>query len=169
MIDIHILNDLKRRDWMNTVYDVDNAHDQLKDAMRFASIYYHGKNDLSGERYISHLRRVAEKFDDPVLKIVAYLHDIVEDCSVTLDELSCRFPKIIIDAVDALTRRSYETYSEYKKRVVQNSIAIQIKIADLHDNMNIFRLSKITQCDLDRTRKYVKFYKELLTEYEKLI
>ena len=154
---------------MNTVYDVDDAYDLLKDAMRIAAIYHHDKNDLSGERYISHLRRVAEKFDDPVLKIVAYLHDIVENCSVTLDELSCRFPKIIIDAVDALTRRAYETYSEYKKRIAQNNIAVQIKIADLHDNMNIFRVSKITQHDLDRTRKYVEFYNELLTEYEKLI
>lgn len=169
MIDIRILNDLKRRDWMNTVYDVDDAYDLLKDAMRIAAIYHHDKNDLSGERYISHLRRVAEKFDDPVLKIVAYLHDIVEDCSVTLDELSCRFPKIIIDAVDALTRRMYETYPEYKKRILANNIAVQIKIADLHDNMNIFRLPKIAQRDLDRTRKYVEFYNELLTEYEKLI
>ena len=154
---------------MNTVYNVDNVDDLLKDAMRIASIWHHGQNDLSGECYFAHLRRVAEKFDDPVLKIVAYLHDIVEDTSATLDELSCRFPKIIIDAVDALTRRMYETYPQYKKRVLANNIAVQIKIADLHDNMNIFRLSKITQHDLDRTRKYVKFYRELLLEYEKFI
>lgn len=152
----------------NNAYDVD-VDNLLKDAMNVASIYHHHQNDLSGERYFGHLRRVAEKFDDPVLKIVAYLHDIAEDTSLTLEDLSRHFPKIVIDAIDALTRRMHETYPEYKKRVMQNSIAIQIKIADLHDNMNIFRLSKIAQCDLDRTRKYVKFYNELLTEYEKLI
>ena len=66
---------------------------------------------------------------------VAYLHDVVEDTEVTLDGLKLFFTDMIVDTVDAITRREGETYFEYIDRMKENELAVFVKRADLTVNL----------------------------------
>ena len=69
-------------------------------------------------------------------KIGAILHDVVEDTDITLNDLRLDFPKEVVETVDALTRRKNEKYFDYIKRLSKNKIAVEIKIADVIDNLS---------------------------------
>ena len=75
--------------------------------------------------------------------ITAYLHDVVEDSSYTLEDIRYHFGEEIGDAVEAMTKKvdpntgKRESYKDYLDRVVKNEIAIVVKYADLHHNHKI--------------------------------
>lgn len=56
-------------------------------ALRIAIRAHEGQKDKSGREYIMHPIRVAERCKDPRAKIVALLHDTIEDTDVTPDYL----------------------------------------------------------------------------------
>lgn len=88
-------------------------------------------------------------------RMVAILHDIVEDTRVTLNDLRKKgYPAVVIRAVDALTRRKEETYEDFVKRAGRNRIARRVKLADLRDNMRLARIKKPTARDHERLKKY---------------
>ena len=94
------------------------------------------------------------------------LHDVVEDTSITLHQLSEEgFTQEILDGVDAMTRRDNESYDEYIVRLQGNPIAVRVKLNDLTDNMDIRRWNEVQYHDLARLQKYLEAYK-LLTEQE---
>jgi len=100
---------------------------------RFVGVRRHA-GDLASE----HIERVADMVHDPVLKAIAYLHDIVEDTNTTLDEIRQKFGDRIADAVDAETwRKDSETYDQYIARLSQNRDAVQSKLADIADNIAV--------------------------------
>src|SRR3990167_2140378 len=105
-------------------------------ALRIATIAHAGQLDKGGVPYITHPFRMALMLQGDDLRTVALLHDVVEDTSVTLKDLSDSFPTHIIEAVDAMTHRHGETYNKYLTRVNQNILAKQVKIADLRDNLS---------------------------------
>ncbi|MDB4311842.1 hypothetical protein N9937_00290 [bacterium] len=70
----------------------------------------------------------------------AYLHDVVEDTDVTLEDLLwSRIPKSVVTAVDAITKRDGETRKQYLLRVIENPIALIVKIADTEANLDASR------------------------------
>ena len=46
--------------------------------------------------------------------------------------------------------------------MAQNPLATTVKISDLEDNMNIFRLKEITEEDRLRLNKYLKAWRKLV-------
>jgi (p)ppGpp synthase/HD superfamily hydrolase len=88
--------------------------------------------------------------------IVALLHDVVEDNEAwTLERLTAvGFSQEVVTAVDALSRRSDESYEAFIERIRPNPLAVRVKLADLRDNMNPLRLEKLTERDLERLVKY---------------
>ena len=102
--------------------------------------------DKNGDPYILHPKYVSDKFDVLDFKIVAILHDIVEDTDVSLEDLKkLNFPNKIIKAIDAITRRENEAYFDYILRVKNNGIARLVKIEDLKHNLLPERISKIKE------------------------
>ncbi|MBR5828067.1 MAG: phosphohydrolase, partial [Paludibacteraceae bacterium] len=89
--------------------------------------------------------------------------DLVEDTHWTFDMLLEEgFPPHIVDALRCVTKISEdEPYEEFIKRVKTNPLAVAVKINDLTDNMDIRRLSDLTDKAVQRLRKYLKAYKEL--------
>ena len=85
--------------------------------------------------YIEHPKRVALRLYRETEKIVALLHDVVEDTPVTLDEIRLAFGDVVADAVKALTRTPEESYFGYIMRVRENELARRVKIADLQENI----------------------------------
>ena len=111
--------------------------------------------DKGGNDYILHPFTVALMVDDSKGKIVAWLHDIVEDTTMTLDKLLEEgFTNEIVDAVDAVTRRVGELRQDYLNRVKSNKLACMVKIADLNHNSDLTRIKKPKQRDYERVAQY---------------
>ena len=128
----------------------------LSDAVRMVTYHHAGQKDLAGKPYAEHVFRVAGKVELPQEKVVALLHDILEDTDVTEELLRRLFPEEIADAVKLLTRYEDESYSTYISRVADHPIARRVKIADLKDNLDPTRLRIERQVDRDRVAKYRK-------------
>lgn len=136
----------------------------VEKAKRWAVEAHAGQKDKAGEDYFTaHVSVVARGVnDDPVAEAVAYLHDTVEDTTITMEDIQAEFPKEVADAVDVLTRRMGMSYAEYIWRVRQNQIATKVKLSDLRSNMDLTRLPyPPTQKDLLREAKYLRAYKML--------
>lgn len=126
-------------------------------ALRIAIRAHEGQKDKSGREYIMHPIRVAERCKDPRAKIVALLHDTIEDTDVTPDYLHSQgFPDEIIEGVLSVTKREGESYEDFVRRAALNPLGREVKRADLEDNMDIRRLETISDDDVTRLRKYLK-------------
>lgn len=124
---------------------------------------HRGQMDKAGKPYYGHLIRVAQDVFTGKRKIVALLHDIVEDTDATPEFLLQQgFPSEIVEAVDAISHREDESYEAFINRVAQNPLATTVKISDLEDNMDIFRLNEITEEDRLRLNKYLKAWRQLV-------
>lgn len=130
----------------------------MKAAYKIAKEKHAGQKDIGGKDYIYHPLYVASKVKTPEAKVVALLHDIVEDTDMTLEDLAALgFPTKIVKAVDAVTKRKREGYFDYIDRVKKDPIATEVKIQDLKQNMDLTRLGrKPLKRDLQRKMKYQK-------------
>jgi (p)ppGpp synthase/HD superfamily hydrolase len=122
------------------------------------SLYAHrGQFDKAGKPYVSHPIYLACKMRTEEEKIVALLHDVVEDTDVTLEDLEQEgFAKDIITAIKAITKEDGEDYFDYIKRVKKNLLATKVKIEDLKHNMDITRIKEPKEKDFERLEKYKK-------------
>lgn len=150
---------------------VDNEIDALKADISCANYIwiaesiirsaFNGITDKGGMDYVDHILRVASRFNG-LQKVAALLHDLLEDCHWWSFAALCDlFPKEVCDAVLALTKMQNESYGRYIDRLVENKWAIEIKISDLEDNMNITRLQVLGDKDIDRLKKYHEAYLRL--------
>jgi (p)ppGpp synthase/HD superfamily hydrolase len=91
-------------------------------------------------------------------RIAAMLHDVIEDSAITLDFLREEgFSERVLAAIESLSRREGEAYDAFIERVARNSVARQVKIEDLNDNMDLSRLGrKPSKRDLERQAKYAQ-------------
>ena len=132
-------------------------------ALQIAIRAHKGQKDKAGHDYILHPIRVSERCDDPRAKIVALLHDTIEDTDVTADYLREEgFTEEIVKAVLALTRSEGEEYNDYVRRAAQNELGRMVKRADLEDNMGIRRLPELTDRDVERLRKYLRAWQYIV-------
>ena len=134
------------------------ANDDLERAIAVAARAFDGRVDRQGQPYIAHAIRVTLDVEGDDEQAVAMLHDVFEWGTVTLREFhSHKFPKRIIDAVDALTKRQGESIAEHVARVRASELATAVKIADLRDNALAWRLDALD----DGTRsKLLRMYRE---------
>ena len=137
--------------------------DELREkAMQIAIKVHRGQLDKGGNDYINHPIRVSENCSLDEEKIVALLHDTIEDGDITADYLLMQgFPREIVDAILSVSRKRGEDYFEFIQRCKANPIGRRVKICDLEDNMDITRLKELTEKDIERLKKYHKAYKIL--------
>jgi (p)ppGpp synthase/HD superfamily hydrolase len=100
-----------------------------------AALAHDGQTDKIGAPYIFHPLRVASIFSDEMLQVIAVLHDAVEDTDTALSDIDARLPQAVVNAVEALTRRSEESYKKFIDLVALNPNARLVKIADIRDNL----------------------------------
>ena len=103
-------------------------------AISIASSAHVGQLDKNSKAYILHPIGVMNGVVGEDAKIVAILHDVVEDTTLGLDFLAGIFKKKIIDALDAISQREGEVYADYIDRVKLNKLATTVKISDLRHN-----------------------------------
>lgn len=124
-------------------------------AIALAHRAHGGQVDKGGHPYIGHPLRVMAAVGDGEAQIVAVLHDAIEDSDLSLADLTAAgFPALIIEALDAITKRAGEPYEAYLQRVMTHPLALRVKIADMEDNCDLSRISQPTAQDYDRLAKY---------------
>lgn len=122
---------------------------RLRDAFEFARAAHSSQKRKSGEPYIIHpvnvARIVAEELElgaDPV--IAAFLHDVVEDTSYTIEDIKERFGDEVAFLVGVVTKEKKDKYVHSKQvdnfRQILASMqydvrALLIKLADRLHNM----------------------------------
>lgn len=125
-------------------------------ALQIAKEAHAGQVDKAGKDYILHPITVASYMDTDVEKTIAYLHDVLEDTSVTVDELRNHFSNEIVDTVITLTHRKDESYFEYIQRISKSKLAKKVKVADLLHNLDITKIKEPSKQDYERLEKYKK-------------
>ncbi len=126
-------------------------------AIKVATEAHEGQLDKGGNPYILHPQTVAASLDSTENKIVAYLHDVIEDTSVTLEDLEkLGFTYRIVNSIRILTKSKDISYDDYLKSVKKDSNAWHVKMADIKHNMDITRIPNPTAKDFARIEKYKK-------------
>lgn len=130
------------RDLVKEYADIDKL---VEKAVEVATKAHKGQFRDDGRPYITHPIAVANicaaKYargeDTYFCMIIGLLHDVVEDTSLTLDDLSKEgFPYIVVNAIEYLTRQKNESYTDFIKRVAKNKQATLVKLADLEHNLS---------------------------------
>ena len=127
----------------------------LERAIALAATAHEGQIDKAGAPYILHPLRVMLRLETADERIAGVLHDVVEDCGLTLDQLRAEgFSEPAIRAIESVTRRESETYEEFVLRAKADPVGRRVKLADLADNSDLSRLPQITDRDRARLEKY---------------
>ena len=132
---------------------------KLTEAILLAADAHNGQLDKGGQPYILHPLRVMLKMETEDERIVAILHDVLEDTEVGHTTLLKKFGQEILDAVVSVSRFTQpvkETYFDYIKRAKLHPIGRKVKIADLEDNMSDERMASLPDDEKDIIRRYRK-------------
>lgn len=134
----------------------------IEDTIIFATEAHRGQVDKAGVPYILHPLRMMCRQQNDTERIIALLHDVIEDTDYTFDDLRrMGYEEEIIEAVDCLTRRDDETYEAFIQRIKTNPLARRVKLADLQDNMDLRRIRLLQEHDLERLQRYQNAWYEL--------
>ena len=143
---------------------------ELETAIQIALVAHAGQVDKAGEPYILHPIRIMNKMDTIPEKIIAILHDVLEDTDKDINFLQTNGIHTGLGILAKLTRLPGESYSCYIDEVSLSSGksgAPVIKLADLEDNMNILRLKKPNKEDFNRLKKYHKAWNTITNHLNK--
>ena len=139
------------------VYNKNMKQSQSEKAYEIAKKAHLGQIDKAGEDYIKHPEKVASFVNSDEEKAVAYLHDVIEDTELTLEDLrEYGFSEEVLKAVDVITKKKGQDYQTYLNSVKENKLARVVKLADLRHNSDLTRLIDITEKDRERKEKYQK-------------
>jgi (p)ppGpp synthase/HD superfamily hydrolase len=108
----------------------------IQKAEAIARLAHKDQKRRDGKPYITHPEAVVALLPVAIQKIVGWLHDVVEDTDVTLEDLKKEFPQVVVDAVDAVSRRKGESYVQFINRAGKNTLARHVKLADLEHNLS---------------------------------
>lgn len=177
---------------------------KLAQALEIAGIIHEQQKDLSGASYIGHINRVYNNTTDlchyanldteqtQTAKIVSILHDTIEDVKEDKKEMLLHslkdFGDDVIESIYLLSKNTLDCemgvegiHDIYYTRLLKsnNTIAKIVKLADLTDNLNFYRLIKqdeISQEKIDkllsnakvvgRLLKYMAAYKQIIISLE---
>ena len=139
------------------VYNKNMKQSQSEKAYEIAKKAHLGQVDKAGEDYIKHPEKVASFVKTDEEKAVSYLHDVIEDTELTLEDLyKYGFSEEVLKAVDVITKKKGQDYQTYLNFVKENKLARVVKLADLRHNSDLTRLINITEKDIERKEKYQK-------------
>ncbi|RVD74440.1 HD domain-containing protein [Pseudomonas koreensis] len=127
----------------------------LERAIALAATAHAGQVDKGGAPYILHPLKVMLRMSSLEERIVAVLHDVVEDCGISLDDLRKEgFSEEVLTALESVTKVPGESYEDFVERAAQNPIGRVVKLADLEENSDLSRIASPSWEDLERVEKY---------------
>jgi len=138
-----------------------------KKALKISFKAHKDQFDKSGIPYVYHPYELASQMSTEAEVCVALLHDVVEDTDTTFEDLINEgFCDEIIDALRLLTHNDNTPYMDYVRKIKENPIAKNVKLADLRHNSTLARHDVITDWDLKRQNKYKTAIEILLGNQE---
>ena len=144
----------------------DNA-ELLERALEIALREHRRRKDKAGAPYILHPIRLMMRLSGDTERIVALLHDVVEDSGLTFNYLRDRgFPERVLGPLRLVTKLPEEHgcdegYAAFITRLQADPVARRVKMADLQDNMDLTRFKQPTDEDRQRAAKYERAYRQL--------
>jgi (p)ppGpp synthase/HD superfamily hydrolase len=127
----------------------------LQRALEIAVESHKDQKQKDGTPYALHPIRLSMSLQSEEQRIVALLHDVVEDTDWTFDDLLAEgFSENVIEALRLLTHTDGSPYEDYIERLASNPLARLVKKADLSDNMDFKRIPEPTERDFARLQKY---------------
>jgi (p)ppGpp synthase/HD superfamily hydrolase len=127
----------------------------LERAIAIAATAHSGQVDKGGAPYILHPLKVMLRMNSLEERIVAVLHDVVEDCGISLNDLRKEgFSEAVLTAIESVTKEPGESYEDFVERAAQNPIGRVVKLADLEENSDLSRIASPSWEDLERVEKY---------------
>lgn len=140
--------------------DIQPLPPEVAAAKAIAVIAHRTQKDRIGVAYIEHPHRVAARLSDPREVAAAWLHDVIEDCKISAqDLLDAGISQDVVDAVVLLTRTEEVGKDDYYKAIRKNPIALAVKLADIADNTDEERTRQLTPAERER---FAKKYREAL-------
>ncbi|HEY3186117.1 MAG TPA: hypothetical protein VGJ70_01495 [Solirubrobacteraceae bacterium] len=138
----------------------------LERAIALAVEAHEGHRDAEGRPYLLHALRVMARVDTDLERVVAVLHDAVENGAdrVSFERLRADgFPEEVVVAIDCLTDRDGEAYEDFIARIAPNPLARRVKVADLADHLDLFHHAEISDRlpSLQRSLRYWHQLREL--------
>ncbi len=114
-----------------------NIQEQLAKAEIVARKAHEGQYRRDGVTpYIKHVEAVVSRVSTPQEKIVAWLHDVIEDTNVTKEDLlDMGFDGQIVKAVVLLTKTEGYDLQKYLEAIKANPLAKMVKVADMRSNL----------------------------------
>jgi (p)ppGpp synthase/HD superfamily hydrolase len=138
----------------------------LQRAIEIAVQAHAGQVDKGGNLYVLHPLHVMLRMATDEERIVAVLHDVIEDTSWTLPKLAAEgFPPAILAALHNLTRNSAEDYETFILRSASNPLSAIVKLADLEDNSDLSRIKSPTTLDYERKAKYQRAIEQIRSSW----
>lgn len=154
-------------------YELIKQNDNLTDkSLMIITKLFNDKLDKGGSPYIVHLLKVYgnSKLNDE--KIVALLHDILENTDCQKEDLiDLGYPSNIIDSIIILTKKKGEDYRDYIERIIKsdNILAMNVKLSDLKCNMDIKKIKNPNTNDYERIHKrYEPAYDRILNKINEM-
>lgn len=119
--------------WKNIENTHDRAHTIIKDL--FCEKKRRNLKSTAYDHMMTVANEIQKNYNDPELKIIAMLHDSIEDSALTLNDIkNLGFSDRVVNALDALTKRPGERYMNYIQRLSVNEDARRIKVEDIGAN-----------------------------------
>ena len=110
----------------------------VEEALQIALDAHRGQKDLDGRPAVLHPIAVGLMGCNDAETKTGFLHDVVEDSHLTLEDLRQKgVDENVVAALELLTHRDEENYFEYVRRIAEsgNITAIHVKINDLRHNL----------------------------------
>ena len=142
---------------------------QIQLALEIATLAHKGAQRRNGDIYMMHVMRVAtnkQYVKTKAAQAAAFLHDVVEDTSFTFDQLrTMGVSDDVINILRLLTKDSDLSYEDYIAHLCEseNTDAMQVKLSDLHDNLDQSTLTSISDQDYERFAKYKQAQSKILS------
>lgn len=132
----------------------------LQKAIDFATRTLQGVKDYKGKPMIDHALRMMDRVDTEEEKMIAVLHDVVEEGGCSFQDLRDQgFSQAVLEGVDVMTRRPNMKYFDYIDDISTNAMAVKVKLAELAENKDQDRVNKLSfqtytlEKRLERVRK----------------
>lgn len=137
----------------------------IERAIKIATEAHADQMDKAGAPYILHPLRVMDRMNTMDERIVAVLHDVVEDSGWSLECLRAEgLSEQVVQAIDSVTRRERETYEEFVDRAGRDPIGRRVKLADLEDNSDLGRIAVPAKKDHARIDRYRRAIEQLRSQ-----
>lgn len=152
--------------------EIKSNNNQVYKALEIVTTLFENDLDKGGMPYILHLLYVYKHVSSEDEKVVGLLHDTLEDKEVTAEDLlDVGFSEKVVKDVVTLTRVKPIEYSDYIENMIRNGSveALNVKLADLENNMDITRIKNPSVKDIERVKKrYIPTHEKIMNRLKEI-